>query len=97
MAAVRGQRDIAVGNVVGSNIFQRRRRAGCFGLVAPSGIPVHASALSFDLPVMIAVSRWPACRSSSPAAGSPAGRARCSSACTRYLVTSFRGAAARGP
>ena len=56
MAAVRGQRDIAVGNVVGSNIFNVAGVLGVSGLVAPSGIPVHASALSFDLPVMIAVS-----------------------------------------
>lgn len=56
MAAVRGQRDIAVGNVVGSNIFNVAGVLGVSGLLAPSGIPVHASALSFDLPVMIAVS-----------------------------------------
>ncbi|MBE7423146.1 MAG: calcium/sodium antiporter [Zoogloeaceae bacterium] len=56
MAAVRGQRDIAVGNVVGSNIFNVAGVLGVSGLVAPTGIPVHASVLSFDLPVMIAVS-----------------------------------------
>jgi cation:H+ antiporter len=56
MAAVRGQRDIAVGNVVGSNIFNVAGVLGVSSLAAPMGIPVHASVLSFDLPVMIAVS-----------------------------------------
>jgi cation:H+ antiporter len=56
MAAVRGQRDIAVGNVVGSNIFNVAGVLGVSSLAAPAGIPVHASVLSFDLPVMIAVS-----------------------------------------
>ena len=41
MAAVRGQRDIAVGNVVGSNIFNVAGVLGVSGLVAPSGIPVR--------------------------------------------------------
>lgn len=56
MAAVRGERDIAVGNVVGSNIFNIAGVLGVAGLAAPAGIPVHASVLWFDLPVMIAVS-----------------------------------------
>lgn len=55
MAAFRGERDIAVGNVVGSNIFNIAGVLGVTSLVAPTGIPVHLSILSFDLPVMIAV------------------------------------------
>lgn len=55
-SALKGSADIAIGNVVGSNIFNVAGVLGVSGLVAPSGIPVHASALSFDLPVMIAVS-----------------------------------------
>lgn len=55
MAAIRGERDIAVGNVVGSNIFNIAGVLGVSSLMAPSGIAVHASILSFDLPVMIAV------------------------------------------
>ncbi|MGE5088141.1 MAG: calcium/sodium antiporter [Candidatus Levyibacteriota bacterium] len=54
-AAARGERDIAVGNVVGSNIFNIVGVLGISSLMAPAGIPVHASILSFDLPVMIAV------------------------------------------
>lgn len=55
VAAVRGERDIAVGNVVGSNIFNLLAVLGLTSLVAPSGVPVPAAALAFDLPVMIAV------------------------------------------
>jgi cation:H+ antiporter len=56
LAAVRGQRDIAVGNVVGSNIFNLLSVLGLSAAVAPAGIGVSAAALDFDLPVMIAVS-----------------------------------------
>lgn len=55
VAAVRGERDIAVGNVVGSNIFNLLAVLGLTSLVAPDGVPVAAPALAFDLPVMIAV------------------------------------------
>lgn len=55
LASMRGQRDIAVGNVVGSNIFNILAVLGLTSLVAPGGIPVAASALTFDLPVMTAV------------------------------------------
>ncbi|MCB1738731.1 MAG: calcium/sodium antiporter [Gammaproteobacteria bacterium] len=55
MAALRGQRDMAVGNAVGSNIFNILGVLGATGLVAPSGLGVASSVISFDLPVMIAV------------------------------------------
>ena len=55
LAAWRGQRDIAVGNVVGSNIFNILAVLGFSGALAPEGIPVAAAALRFDIPVMIAV------------------------------------------
>ena len=55
VAAMRGERDIAVGNVVGSNIFNLLAVLGLTSLVAPDGVPVAAAALAFDLPVMIAV------------------------------------------
>ncbi len=53
-AAVRGERDIAVGNVVGSNIFNILAVLGLSSLVSPSGVQVSAEALEFDIPVMIA-------------------------------------------
>jgi cation:H+ antiporter len=55
MAAVRGERDIAVGNVVGSNIFNVLAVLGASAVAAPDGLPVSAVARSFDLPVAIAV------------------------------------------
>lgn len=55
VAAIRGQRDIAVGNVVGSNLFNLLAVLGLTGLVAPGGIPVPASALAFDVPFMVIV------------------------------------------
>jgi cation:H+ antiporter len=55
IAAVRGERDIAVGNVVGSNIYNILAVLGAAALVAPVGLPVAPSLLSFDLPVMTAV------------------------------------------
>ena len=54
-AAVKGERDIAVGNVVGSNTFNILGCLGLSALVSPAGLPVAPSVLSFDLWVMIAV------------------------------------------
>lgn len=56
LAAVRGERDIAVGNIVGSNIFNILCVLGLAGLVSPDGIHVSTAAMRFDVPVMIAVS-----------------------------------------
>lgn len=55
IAALRGERDIAVGNVVGSNIFNLLAVLGLTSLVAPAGIGVPPAALAFDIPVMIGV------------------------------------------
>ena len=55
LAAVRGERDIAVGNVVGSNIFNILFVLGVGSLISPAGVGVSAGALSFDIPVMTAV------------------------------------------
>ena len=55
VAAVRGERDIAVGNVVGSNIFNILCVLGLSGVIAPTGVEVSSAALRFDIPVMIAV------------------------------------------
>ncbi len=52
LAAMRGQRDIAVGNVVGSNIFNLLGVLGGASVVVPIEVP--AAALSFDVPVMVA-------------------------------------------
>ncbi|MBU2281217.1 MAG: calcium/sodium antiporter, partial [Gammaproteobacteria bacterium] len=55
LAAIRGERDIAVGNIVGSNIFNLLCVLGLASLVSPNAIGVAANALAFDFPVMIAV------------------------------------------
>jgi cation:H+ antiporter len=55
VAALKGERDIAVGNVVGSNIFNLMCVAGITGLVVPGGIPVGEMAIARDLPVMVLV------------------------------------------
>lgn len=55
LAALRGQRDIAVGNVIGSNIFNLLAVLGIAAGISPWGIPVSLAMLKFDLPVMIAV------------------------------------------
>ena len=55
MASLKGERDIAVGNVVGSNIFNILAVLGLSSLVAPDGVNVALAALDFDIPVMIAV------------------------------------------
>lgn len=55
IATIRGQRDIAVGNVVGSNIFNILAVLGLTAMVAPGGLPVSAAAINFDFPVMLAV------------------------------------------
>jgi cation:H+ antiporter len=55
VASLRGERDIAVGNVVGSNIFNILLVLGLSGFVAPGGIPIASQAMQFDIPVMTAV------------------------------------------
>jgi cation:H+ antiporter len=55
IAGLRGQRDIAVGNVIGSNIFNILAVIGISGVVMPGGIVVSAGALAIDIPIMIAV------------------------------------------
>jgi cation:H+ antiporter len=55
VASLRGERDIAVGNVVGSNIFNILAVLGLAGLASPEGVPVSLDALRFDIPVMIMV------------------------------------------
>ncbi|MGE8190472.1 calcium/sodium antiporter [Pseudomonas sp. NPDC086278] len=55
IAALRGQRDIAVGNVIGSNLFNLLGVLGFTALIAPSPLSVSPNALDFDLPVMLGV------------------------------------------
>jgi len=54
VAALKGERDIAVGNVVGSNIFNIMGVIGVSSIAAPSGLLVKDSMVGLDIPVMIA-------------------------------------------
>ncbi len=53
VAAIRGERDIAVGNVVGSNIFNILSVLGLSSVIHP--IAIAPAAMQFDIPVMIAI------------------------------------------
>lgn len=55
VAAFRGERDIAVGNVVGSNVFNIFAVMGVAAILADDGLAVSAAARNFDLWVMLAV------------------------------------------
>lgn len=55
IATVRGQRDMAVGNVIGSNIFNILAVAGLAAIVAPSGLPAPTALSTVDGPIMLAV------------------------------------------
>ncbi|MDW8396660.1 MAG: calcium/sodium antiporter [Anaerolineae bacterium] len=55
VASARGERDIAVGNVVGSNIFNLLSVLGLTAAVSPQGVAVAPSLITLDLPVMLAV------------------------------------------
>jgi cation:H+ antiporter len=54
LAAVRGEPDLAVANVVGSNIFNITATLGLTALIIP--LPVHGSAVRLEWPVMFAAS-----------------------------------------
>jgi len=55
VATLRGERDIAIGNVIGSNTFNLLGVLGVTSLIAPQALPVGPAMLGFDLPVMIIV------------------------------------------
>jgi cation:H+ antiporter len=56
VASMRGQRDIAVGNIVGSSIFNVFAILGITATVTP--VLVSEAALWFDVPVMVAVAMF---------------------------------------
>lgn len=53
MAVIRGQRDIAVGNVIGSNIFNILGILGITALITP--IPLAPRFFAIDTPILIAI------------------------------------------
>jgi len=55
IAALRGEREIAVGTVIGSNLFNLLAVLGLTALVTPTPLSISPNALDFDLPVMLGV------------------------------------------
>lgn len=56
MAALQGETDIAVGNVMGSNLVNLTGVLGTSVLVSPGGVPVSPITLEFDFVILILVS-----------------------------------------
>lgn len=54
IAAVRGERDMAVGNIVGSNIVNIGLVLGVPALISSGGLPVPPAAVALDIPLMLA-------------------------------------------
>jgi len=55
VATLRGERDIAIGNVVGSNIFNILMILGVSSLATPGGLGAAPPIINFDMEVMLAV------------------------------------------
>lgn len=55
MATVRGQKDLAIGNVIGSNIYNLTLILGLASGINPKGLQVSSSILHFDLIAMVAI------------------------------------------
>jgi cation:H+ antiporter len=55
LAAIRGERDLAVGNAVGSNLFNLMSVLGLSAVISPLPLTVTEGARSFDIPIMTAV------------------------------------------
>ncbi len=55
VASIKGERDIAVGNVIGSNIFNILSVLGLSAITAPDGLGVSQAVLQLEIPIMIAV------------------------------------------
>lgn len=61
IAAIRKERDIAIGNAVGSNICNLLAILGVAGMVTPGGLAVAPEMLRVDIPIMLGVALicWP--------------------------------------
>lgn len=55
MATIKGERDIAIGNVVGSNIFNILSILGVSAVMPANGFPVNPASMIVDIPFMVFV------------------------------------------
>lgn len=53
VATLKGERDIAVGNVIGSNIYNILLILGLSGAILPGGLAVQESLMKFDIPFLL--------------------------------------------
>ncbi len=53
MATIKGERDIAIGNVVGSNIYNILAILGIASVVTPGGLNIPPAMIAVDIPVML--------------------------------------------
>lgn len=56
MALRKGENDIAIGHIIGSNIFNLLGVMGLGALVSPHAIEIPEKVLTFDIPIMVAAS-----------------------------------------
>jgi cation:H+ antiporter len=56
LASIRGETDISVGNIIGSNIFNILGVTGLAAIFSPGGISISPELLQFDLPLMVLIS-----------------------------------------
>jgi len=56
VATIKGERDIAVGNIIGSCIFNLLGVLGIAALIAPEGLLIAPSVVHFDFPFLVATS-----------------------------------------
>jgi len=54
IGSLRGEQDLVVGNIIGSNLFNILLVLGVTSMIAPGGLAVPHAAIVFDMPVMIA-------------------------------------------
>lgn len=55
LATLKGEREIAIGNVVGSNLFNIMAILGITSAVSPKGLSISSDLMGFDIPFMVVV------------------------------------------
>lgn len=55
VSTIRGERDIAIGNLIGSSTYNLTLVLGLSLVITPGTVPLEATLVRFDIPVMVAV------------------------------------------